>query len=502
MKRLVETAASRAWFGIALVGLVIVLLVLVLTLIPRLTKGQKVIDAAKPAFTDDRVAGLRAGTDFISRYVDLADPLVTPRGSLEAPKLVALIRRETGMSRAEVRRLLRRRAPHTEALLRALPLTKVSAEIPRFTEFLAKTLNVASEDLQIELVKRFPRLAQTLTALPNVTRGWRGVPGVEGRLTRFDGKPVRSVAQLRDYYRNDLVPIVAEHRDDVQYVGGWGGIGYIPWLLLVVGLAVLAYGLMQANRARVEAPGKRSWSVVAGVGVVIVLIVVALQYWPRLGAAQDTVDDFKPAFEAQRVDGTVAGIDMVGQTVRFGDPIATRKGGAVQEVPRLIAFVAGETGQRESQVLRAVRRVAPRTAALLDAVPLSAVAGEQPRLVALLARRLDIPRGRVLAALQKSVPGLAQSLVEVRPVALSWRRIPGTEKLTRFDGATPVSTMPQLVDYLREEVMPIFPEQRKNFDKLANTWPPLNVFAPLLLVVGLLVVAYGLLGMRVLARRY
>ena len=49
---LMSTAASRAWLGVAIVGFVTVALVVVLSLIPRLSAGQQVLDAAEPAFTD------------------------------------------------------------------------------------------------------------------------------------------------------------------------------------------------------------------------------------------------------------------------------------------------------------------------------------------------------------------------------------------------------------------------------------------------------------------
>jgi hypothetical protein len=47
----------------------------------------------------------------------------------------------------------------------------------------------------------------------------------------------------------------------------------------------------------------------------------------------------------------------------------------------------------------------------------------------------------------------------------------------------------------------VLPAQREHFDKLANTWPPVTYFPPLLIAVGLLVVLYGLLGMFVLSRK-
>ena len=57
MKGLLSTGASRAWVGVALAGLVIIALVLGLALFPRLGAGQRVIDAATPAFADARIDG-------------------------------------------------------------------------------------------------------------------------------------------------------------------------------------------------------------------------------------------------------------------------------------------------------------------------------------------------------------------------------------------------------------------------------------------------------------
>ena len=57
VKGLVSTAASRAWLAVVAVGIVVVAVVFGLQLVPRLTAGQKVIDAARPALTDDAVKG-------------------------------------------------------------------------------------------------------------------------------------------------------------------------------------------------------------------------------------------------------------------------------------------------------------------------------------------------------------------------------------------------------------------------------------------------------------
>jgi hypothetical protein len=502
MKALLSTRASRAWLGVALVGLVIVVLVVALGLVPRLAAGQDVLDAAKPALTDQRVAGDRAGIDFISKYVDLADPLMTVRGggSTDVETLVGILRRRAKLSSKEALELLHKEAPHTEALLRALPLSAVADEIPALTSYLATTLNLPEEDLAAEVEQSFPKLSQTLTALPSVTDGWNDIPGVEG-LTRFDGTtPVRTVPDLRDTFSADLVATVERDKDDFQDAASNGGIGYIPWLLLVVGIVVLAYGLLQAWRAARAAPGRRAWAGVVAVGVVILGLVLLLGYVPRLKSADRLISDLDPAFATQRVEGDRAGVDMVHQAVLFGDPIVTARGGAAAEAPQLVAFVAGKTNVSRDKVRAGLRRRVPRIAAMLQAIPLSKVAAEVPHLVRVLAKRLKIGPNEVISMLRAKTPHLAQSILAVRPVAFGWNAIPGTAQLTDFDGMTPVRTMPTLDQYFSTEVIPVLETQRENFRDLADPWPRVNALAPLLLVLGAGVTLYGLLMMRVATR--
>lgn len=505
MKRLLPpTRASRAWLVVALVGLVVVVLVLALRLAPRLGAGQDVIEAAAPALTDERVAGERAGIDFISSYVDLADPLMTGRGggSREIANLIALMRKGTGRSSAQAAAVLRREAPHAEALLRALPLSGVTGEVPRFTAYLATTLNISEEELAAELERSFPRLSQTLTALPSVTSGWNDIPGIGG-LTRFDGTtPVKTVRQLRNYFSKDLVATVERDKDDFQAVADNGGIGYIPNLLLVVGVVVLAFGVLQVRRASKLEPGKLAWAIVVAVGVVIIALVGGLQYFPRLNGADRVISDMKPAFAQPRVEGDRAGIDMVHQMVLFGDPIATTRGGAAAEVPELLSFVSQRTSIPRREVLAALRRRAPHLTAVLQAIPLSAVAAEIPHLLTVLGKTLKLRRSQLLAKLQRRTPRLAQSLLAVRPVAIRWNSIPGTAQLTRFDGTTPVRTMPAMEAYFNNDVIPVLEKQRENFRDLADPWPPLNDLPPLVLAIGALMVVYGLLMTRFATKRW
>jgi hypothetical protein len=462
-----------------------------------------VIDAAKPAFTNERVAGTRAGVDLVSQYVDVADPLLTARGgaSKEVRSLIRLMRRKMDLSSAQARKILRREAPHTEALTRALPLAGIAGEIPRLTSYLATTMSLSEEQLAAMLERDFPHISQMLTALPNVADGWYDVPGIEG-LTRLKGdKPVRTVPGLRKYYRDDVVPLMVEHKQDFQDLAGAGGIGYIGPLLLVAGLALLAYGLLQARRAMSFPPGRRSWSVVAGVGVLIVLIVGAAQYFPRLGGGQKLISDFEPVFAKARVNAASNANDTLHEAVLFGDPIATPAGRAADETPQLYGFVADRTGRSSSDVRAALQRRVPQTVALLDAIPLTAVAGEVPHLVAYLTRALRMPRDKVVALLHRRTPGLAQALLTLPAVTAGWNAIPGTERMQRLDGFTTVRTMPELDDYLRQDLVPVLVNERADFDSLASTWPPVDRLPPLLLGAGLLLMLYGGVMMRRAARR-
>jgi hypothetical protein len=493
VKHLVSTAAARAWLVVALAGVVVVALVVGLQLVPRLTGGQAVVDAAEPAISDQAVEGEVAATKLLARYVDLVDPLVTRkgRGSGEVARLQRLVGDRAGISPRAARAVLRREAPHVEALLRAMPLSGAASERPRLTRFLAGTLHVSAEDLQDEIARSFPRLFQTLSELPSLTGGWYDVPGIEG-MTRFDARtPVRSMPDVRDYLREDLVASVAQEKDHFQYLAAWGGIGYIPYLLLVAGIAAIAFGLVQARRAATDPPGKGAWAVVVAIGAVLLFAIAGLQYFPRLDGADAMISRLQPAFEQPRVDGLRAGTDLAVQAALFGDPIMTRAGGGAAEYPRLVAMVAERSGQTQRGVRRGLRRAAPRTAALLEALPLRSAATEVPHLLAVLSRRMHSGDGRLVRTLRKRTPALAQSILALGPVTAGWNRIPGTAELERFDGVTPVRTVPAFADYLDRDVVPILESQRQHFGKLANTWPPVRVLPGLLLGIGLLSALYG-----------
>lgn len=493
MKGLLSTRASRAWMGVVAVGVVVVALVVALQLIPRMNAGQEVIDAAKPATSDAAVEGLVGGTSVLSQYVDLADPLMTRKGksNRELRRLVTMIKRKTGVSAERARALLRREAPHTEALLRAAPFSGVAAERSRLTRYLAKTLNVTPEELQDELARSFPRIYQTLSELPDVTSGWYDVPGAE-TLTRFDGKQVKTMPQVRSYLRDDVVGTVDEQQNRLQSLGGSGGVGSIPLLLLVLGIGLIVFGLVHARWSAGHPSGRIAWGAVVAVGVLVMLVVGGLQLFPRLTGADTAITELEPAFDAERVVGLRAGTDSIMQAVRFGDPIMTPAGGAAAEVPKLVTFVSGRAGLSEDAVRRQLRETAPRTMALFAAIPLSAVAEEEPHLVAVLSRKLGISGDRLVRRLRRRTPGLAQALLAAGPATIGWTNIPGGEGLASFELGAPVRTAPEFASYLDRDVVPIFEAQGDNVRTLSGTWPPLSVIPAIVLAIGAFLAIYGI----------
>jgi len=494
MRRFLQNTAVMSWVVVVIVGLFVAVLVPSLHLPSRLSGGQSVLDKGAPAFDDTRVAGDRTGITMVSAIVDLADPIATAKGggSDEVPKLVAFVSEQTGLSRPAVLAALQKNFPHTTALLQAVPLEAATAELPRLVQFLASNLHLSGDKVVAALNKNFPHLAQSINTLPTVTGGWNNVAGT-GQLTRFDGSRVRTVPQVRDYFAKDVIPVLENQKGNFHSLdSGFPPVGLIAGVLLAVALVVIVFGLaLIALSARAElrpGPATAAWSVVVVVGILVVVLGAVL--YPRLRNGQRLLDDARPAFTPERVAGDRAGITMVSAIVDLADPIATAKGGGAGEVPKLVAFVSEQTGLSRPAVLAALQKNFPHTTALLQAVPLEAVSAELPRLVTFLADNLHLTKDQVVAALNKNFPHLAQSINVLPTVTGGWNHVAGTDQLTRFDGSR-VRTVPQVRDYFAKDVIPVLEREQSNFRRLDTTQPPVDVFAPLLILVGVLVIAYG-----------
>ena len=488
-------ARVLSWLAVALVGAVVVALVVGLSLFPRLNAAQNVIDRGGPAFDPQRVAGDRAAINMVDTAVTVVDKIASPRGgvSTEVPKLVKFVSAGSGLSQAAVMTALQKNFPHTTGLLLAVPLSAVSTELPGLVPFLANVMKLTPAQVTAVLRKDYPHLFQAITALPVVTADWYNVPNTAG-LTRFNGTPVRSVPDTVAYFSGDVVPVLENQHGNFQSLATKGGVGFLDGLLLTVGLIVLVFGLLMAYLASRGLPrpiAAAGWSVVIVVGAVVVGLVLGLSLFPRLTAGQALVDGARPAFASARVAGDRAAINMLSQVVQAADPIVTPEGGAAQEVPKLLALVSSKSGLPQAKVVAALQAQVPHTTALLQAIPLSAVTAELPKLVSFLSTALKLPADKVKAALDQNFPNLAQAIALLPAVTNGWNNVPGTQGLTRFDGS-PVRTVPQIRDYFSQDVIPVLEKQEANYRTVDQTWPPLPVFPPLLLVVGLLVVLYGL----------
>jgi hypothetical protein len=492
-----------SWVFVAVVGAVVVALVVGLSLFPRLGAAQEILDEGRPAFTEERVTGDRTAIDMVVTALTTTDQIAAENGGAarEVPQLIAFVSAQTGLSRAAVLQALQTNFPHTTALLQAVPLSAVSAELPGLIAFLATTLKISREQVVAKLQKDFPHLYQAIDALPRATSAWNNIPGA-GQLTRFDGKPVRTVPEAGAYFSQDVVPAVEQQAPNFRSLDSKGGVGFLAILLLVLGIVVLVFGAVMAFLASRGLASRgiatAGWGVVTAVGLVVIGLVVGLSLFPRLGAGQELLDGLRPVMDEKRVAGDRAAINAISEVVQVADPVMTTQGGAAAEVPRLVGFVATSTGLSAPQVLGALQGAAPKTTALLQAIPLSDVSAEIPRLLTFLSTTLRLTPGQVDQAVQTNFPSIHQAITLLPAVTGGWRSVPGLE-LTRFD-ETPVQSVPQIRDYFSEDVIPVLEHQQANFRTVDETWPPLTVFPPLLLVVGILVTLYGIV-MLILSRR-
>ena len=322
--------------------------------------------------------------------------------------------------------------------------------------------------------------------------GWDNVPGT-ANLTRFNGTPVKSVPDLRTYFSADVIPVLETQRANFASLDGTSKINWIPLVVLAIGIVAILFALLMILRARgnvSRTEGVLAGLVVVVVGIVVVGLVLVLNLIPRLNNGQKVLDHARPGLSAARVSGDRAGINMVSSIVDLADPIVTPAGGAAGEVPKLIAFVSSRSGLPPAAVVAALQKNFPHTLALLQAIPLAAVNAEIPKLVAFLATALKTTPANVVAALNASFPRLSQSINALPKVVGGWDNVPGTANLTRFNG-TPVKRVPDVRTYFSADVIPVLETQRANFATLDGT-SKINWIAPLVLIVGIVVILYGL----------
>ena len=490
------------WIGSVVLGAVVLIVVFGLRLYPRLDGGQSVLDAVRPAYTDAQVAGTKSGIGAISDIVDLSDPVMTDQqsGAAEVQKLIAVIAQTTHLAPAEVVATLESKFPHVAGLLEAAPLSSVAGEEPQLLAFLGQTLGITPAQLEHALAANFPHLAQSLSKLPIVAGAWNAVPGI-GEMTRFDGSPVRTVPQARGYFREDLVGtvIVGQQANDKELDGIWPPVSWFPVVLTLLGVGLIALGITVrvagGGSAAPAALRVRAWGALALIGVVVLVIVFGLRLYPRLGSGNELVNAVSPAFTDTRVTGARAAATLVSDGVDLLDPIVTQNGGAANEVPILLHLVASSAAITDAQAAAALHQRFPHTAGLLAAIPLSSVTAELPPAKQFLGSVLHLSPTALQTTLQQQFPRLAQALAALPKLTGEWASVPDTMGMTRFDGSA-VRTVPQVRSYFANDLVTVLEQQKDNVGQLANWWPPLNWLPPVLTSLGIVLIAYGGLGLR------
>jgi len=494
-----RNANSLSWIVVVVAGLVVLAVVWGLELFDRLDAGQRVIDGARPAFVEDRVVGDRPAIEMIGSVAATLDPIIDAEGgaSSEVGPLVELVAGATGLPAADVLVALEDNFPHTFHLLLALPLDQVSAEIPGLLGFVAANSDLADEGAVLDAIAaNTPAIAQAVVNLAVVSENWRDVAGTDG-VTRFDGiTTVDAVPEISDFFSQDVITAVETVAPDFRNLDEpWPEIGSIALILTIIGIVVVVFGLMMLVLTRTDAYGggihAAAWSVVILVGVIVAGGVVSVGLFPRLNDGQDVIDGLRPAFVEERIAGMEAGVAIVDSIANMADPIADAEGGAASEVGTLVELVAGATGLPAEDVLVALEDNFPHTFHLLLALPLDGVSAEIPDLLTFVADNSDLPdEGAVLDAIAANTPNLAQAITNLIVVTDGFRAIPGTEDLTRFDGS-PARSIPEIRDYFAFDVVPAVRAVADDYRTLDTKAPPVDLFPPLLLTVGLLVIIYG-----------
>jgi hypothetical protein len=471
------------WVVVLVVGIVVVTLVLGLNLITRLSDGQDVLNAAKPAFTNTSLDTDLAGIDIISKDVDMANPIVTPAGggAKEVGAIVDFVAATNHISAPRALKALQKEFPNTAALLQAIPLSAVTAELPHLEAFLEKTLKVTPVQLVAALKANLPAIYQTIAYLPHVTNGWYDVPRLaKDGLTNFDGVPVRTVPELRDYFRS-LIGVVAGQKPDFDSLDSTT-VNWIPVVVLAIGVIVILFSLgmvFLSLRGITRRVAIASASVVVAVGVIVVALVLALNLIPRLNNGQKLLNALTPAFTVPRVKGDRAGIGEVADIVAAENPIMTPSGGAAAEVPNLIKFVSAKTGLSKTAVVGALAKNFPHTTAILLAIPLTSVSSELPAVNSALGPAL--PR----------IPALVQTVLNAPAVTSGWNDVPGAAGATNFQGG-PVNTVPEIANYFSQDVIPVLEKQRRHWVTLTST-SKINFIGWLVLSIGIIAIIYGIL---------
>jgi hypothetical protein len=86
-----------------------------------------------------------------------------------------------------------------------------------------------------------------------VTSGWNDVPGTAGA-TDFQGRPINTVPKLAAYFSDDVIPVLEKQRRHWVTLTSTSKINFIGWLVLIIGVIAIVYGVLMVLLARGRAP--------------------------------------------------------------------------------------------------------------------------------------------------------------------------------------------------------------------------------------------------------
>jgi len=127
--------------------------------------------------------------------------------------------------------------------------------------------------------------------------------------------------QLRDDLSQEVVAPVERQQANFRPLGARGGVGFLAPLLLALGIVVIIFGTTMSWRpARSAAEsGQVRLGGRPGGRVAVVGLVLGLNLFPRLIGGQTLLDDTRPVFALDRIQGDRAGIEFVSIFVDASD---------------------------------------------------------------------------------------------------------------------------------------------------------------------------------------
>lgn len=247
------------------------------------------------------------------------------------------------------------------------------------------------------------------------------------------------------------------------------------------------------------------WFLVIFVGVTMISLTFGLQLPHRLDDGQKVLDATDDIFENERVLNFTPGVDDVdGIVTGLGTVVSAGETSIAPEVPQLVAFLADALGLRPEQVVETVSTEFPHVYGLLIAAPVATEGvREVAELVEFLTGALNLTPEQLFAAVQENFPNIATLLAAGVPTPDG-----GTPFVARWDDATTdqfgqmtrfgpghegeaVTTIPGLVDFLDEEVVPRLVENVDNFHHLDRLPPAVKYFPWFFIGVGALLIMLG-----------